>query len=87
MNEIRCDKCGALLKAGDIKKEKCWKCGETVIQEVELETNSEETVTPESGQDNQTTQENIVEAKSKENTVKSTRKSSLFNLKNLYINS
>ena len=37
MNEIRCDKCGALLKAKDIKKEKCWKCGETVIQVVEAE--------------------------------------------------
>jgi hypothetical protein len=35
MSEIRCDKCGALLKAGDIKKEKCWKCGEVVIQKVE----------------------------------------------------
>ena len=37
MSEIRCDKCGALLKAKDIKKEKCWKCGETVIQVVEAE--------------------------------------------------
>ena len=37
MSEIRCDKCGALLKAKDFKKEKCWKCGETVIQVVEAE--------------------------------------------------
>jgi len=37
MSEIRCDKCGAILKARDIKKEKCWKCGETVIQVVEAE--------------------------------------------------
>ena len=47
MSEIRCDKCGALLKAGDIKKEKCWKCEEVVIQKVEQETQPVEDITSE----------------------------------------
>ena len=47
MSKIRCDKCGALLKAGDIKKEKCWKCGEVVIQKVEKETQPAEDITSE----------------------------------------
>jgi len=45
MSKKRCDKCGALLKAGDIKKEKCWKCGEVVIQKVEQETQPDEDIT------------------------------------------
>ena len=47
MSEIRCDQCGALLKARDIKKEKCWKCGEVVIQKVEQETQPDEDITSE----------------------------------------
>ena len=43
MSEKRCDKCGALLQAKDLKKEKCWKCDEPVKQEVEVETQVEET--------------------------------------------
>ena len=48
MSEIRCDQCGALLKARDIKKEKCWKCGEVVIQKVEQKTQPDEDKTSES---------------------------------------
>ena len=59
MSKIRCDKCGALLKAGDIKKEKCWKCGKVVIQKVEKETQPAENITSEpvaqeDGKDEQT---------------------------------